>query len=79
MVSAEEIRLRTALEYLRKKVAEGERIIEEQSHLIADMEVRGVKTTASQAVLDTFRRTQALFIDDLHRVEEELAAFEHNN
>jgi len=78
MASREEIRLLTVLEYARKQAADGERIIAEQVQVIADMEARGLKATASQALLASFRRTQAIFMDDLNRAEAELAAFEYN-
>ena len=52
----------------RQHVEGGKRIIAAQESLLAEIAARGGDVTVAQSVLDSFRRTQAIFEEELRRL-----------
>jgi len=58
----------TRLAMAERHVREGRRTIERQRELIASQTARRVDTVASEALLQSFERSLAIFEDDLRRI-----------
>lgn len=54
-----------------RHVSEGRRTIDRLHALIARQQVRGRSTVSSQGLLASLQHTQAVFEDDLRRIEDE--------
>jgi hypothetical protein len=52
----------------RQHVESGRRIVAAQESLVAEIAARGGNVAFAQSLLDSFRRTQAIFEDDLRRL-----------
>ena len=59
----------TALQLARRHVANGSRLVDEQSARIAQMDAKGDQIVLARALLETMRRTLDIFIADLKRLE----------
>jgi hypothetical protein len=58
----------TRVAQARRHVENGRRIIAAQEALIQQTRARGGDTTLAQSLLDSFKRSQAVFEDDLRQI-----------
>ena len=66
--------IRQHLEQAERRAAEGRRLVEHQEALLAGLDRDGHDTKAVRKVLDALRETQALHVQDVRRLLEELEA-----